>query len=106
MMTKAAPYARFVLCGLVDQYHAAAPPPQIPAGLVIGKRAQMFGLVVYDFYPRWDAFLAEAAPWVRDGRLRIAEDSAHGLAHAPALFEKLMQGRNVGKCIVTVSDPM
>ncbi len=105
MLSRAAPYARVVLCGLVDQYHADAPPPQIPAGLIIGKRAQVLGLVVYDFYRRWSDFLAEAAPWVREGRLRIAEDVAHGLNGAPALFEKLMQGRNIGKCIVAVAEP-
>jgi hypothetical protein len=101
-LQRSAPYVRAVLCGLVDQYHAAAPPPQIPAGLLIGKRAQVLGLVVYDFYPRWDAFLAEAAPWVRDGKLKIVEDRAEGLENAPSLFEKLMRGENQGKCIVAV----
>lgn len=102
-LSKAAPYVRAVLCGLVDQYHADAPPPQISAGLIIGKRAQLLGLVVYDFYPRWSEFLSEAAPWVRDGRLTIVEDRAEGLAAAPALFGKLMRGENIGKCIVDVA---
>jgi hypothetical protein len=102
-LQRAAPYARAILCGLVDQYHASAPPPQIPAGLIIGKRAQLMGLVVYDFYPRWAAFLAEAAPWVRAGQLKIVEDRADGLENAPALFEKLMRGDNLGKCIVAVA---
>lgn len=100
---RSAPYVRAILCGLVDQYHADAPPQQIPAGLVIGKRARLMGLVVYDFYPRWGEFLAEAAPWVRAGKLRIAEDRAEGLADAPALMERLMRGENVGKCIVAVT---
>jgi len=72
------------------------------AGFIIGKRAQIMGLVVYDFYPRWDEYVAEAAPWIRSGRLKYAEDSVHGLEHAPALFEKLMDGRNIGKCVVIV----
>jgi NADPH-dependent curcumin reductase len=102
-LSRAALYARVVLCGLVDQYHAEAPPPQIPAGLIIGKRACLMGLVVYDFYDRWDAFLGEVAPLVREGSLAIAEDVVRGLDQAPALFEKLMEGRNVGKCIVEVA---
>lgn len=103
-LSHAQPYARGVLCGLVDAYHAdqqSAHP--LNAGFIIGKRAKIMGLVVYDFYPRWDAFITEAAPWVRDGHLTINEDKVKGLENAPALFEKLMDGRNIGKCLVHVS---
>lgn len=99
------PYVRGVLCGLADAYQASSPQPHaLNAGAIIGKRAQLSGLVVYDFYPRWDAFAAEAAGWIRDGRLAFAEDPASGLDEAPALFAKLMRGANVGKPIVTVSE--
>lgn len=104
-LSHARPYARGVLCGLVDAYHADVPSQHaINAGLVIGKRAQLFGLVVYDFYGRWDEFAAQAAAWMREGRLHIAEDRAEGLQAAPAHFEKLMDGRNVGKALVVVSE--
>lgn len=101
----ARPYARGVLCGLVDAYHTEEQSTHpLNAGFIIGKRATIMGLVVYDFYARWDAFVNEAAPWVNDGRLRVAEDIADGLENAPALFEKLMDGRNIGKCLVKVTD--
>jgi NADPH-dependent curcumin reductase CurA len=99
-----APYGRVVLCGLADHYQADAAPAAVPAGLIIGKRARLMGLVVYDFYTRWEEFLAEAGPWVRDGRLRIAEDRAFGLEQAPALFERLMNGANLGKAVVTLAE--
>jgi NADPH-dependent curcumin reductase CurA len=96
-------YGRAVLCGLVDQYHADAALPQIPAGLIVGKRAALYGLVVYDFYPRFEDYVMQAAAWIRDGALRFVEDRVDGLENAPALFEKLMTGANVGKAIVAVS---
>ncbi|MEM0986557.1 MAG: NADP-dependent oxidoreductase [Pseudomonadota bacterium] len=100
----ARPYARGVLCGLVDAYHAGTPSQHaLNAGMIIGKRAQLSGLVVYDFYPRWNAYVAEAAPWIADGRLKFEEDRAEGLSEAPALFERLMDGRNIGKAIVAVA---
>ncbi len=98
-----AAYGRVVLCGLADHYQADGAPAAVPAGLIIGKRAKLLGLVVYDFYPRWDEFLAEAGAWVRAGQLRIAEDRAEGLENAPALFERLMNGASVGKAVVSVS---
>ena len=96
-------YGRMVLCGLVDQYHADQPPPGLNAGLIVGKRAQVMGLVVYDFYPVWDAFVKEASAWIGDGTLVFKEDRVAGLDAAPALFERLMQGQNIGKAVVTVS---
>lgn len=100
-------YGRVVLCGLVDQYHADTPPQStiigLNAGLIVGKRAAIMGLVVYDFYPRWDEYAAEAAPWIASGTLKFAEDRVVGLENAPALFERLLDGGNVGKAVVTVA---
>lgn len=94
---------RVVLCGLAGQYHASDGPARIPVGPIIGKRANLMGLVVYDFYPQWDSFIREAAPLVQAGRLRHVEDRVIGLENAPAHFERLMNGNNTGKCIVAVS---
>lgn len=98
-------YVRGVLCGLADAYQASTPQGHaLNAGAIIGKRAQMLGLVVYDFYPRWDEYAAEASSWIQAGKLAFAEDHVIGLDNAPALFGKLMRGANVGKPIVTVSE--
>lgn len=99
-LSRAAACARVVLCGLAAHYQADGPPATIPAGLIIGKRASLHGLVVYDFYDQWDEFAAEVSPWVRSGELVLAEDVAIGLDAAPALLEKLMAGANTGKCVV------
>ncbi|MFW6413064.1 MAG: zinc-binding dehydrogenase, partial [Oceanicaulis sp.] len=96
------PYGRAVLCGLAAHYQSETAAPGIPFGLVIGKRATLKGLVVYDFYDRWDEFYAEAVPLVRAGRLCIAEDRAEGLEAAPAAFEHLMTGRNRGKALIAL----
>ena len=103
-LTHAQTYARGVLCGLVDAYHTEAQSQHpLNAGLIIGKRAQLHGLVVYDFYPRWNGFVSEAAPWLESGALKFAEDRAEGLEAAPALFERLMNGQNKGKAVVSVA---
>jgi NADPH-dependent curcumin reductase CurA len=98
-------YARGVLCGLVDAYHAETQSQHpLNAGFIIGKRAKLMGLVVYDFYARWNEYVAEAAPWIASEKLKFVEDAVDGLENAPALFERLMDGKNVGKCVVTVSN--
>jgi hypothetical protein len=102
-MGRLALYGRVILCGLAGQYHAGGVPAQIPIGMIIGKRARVMGLVVYDFYPQWEAFIAETAPLVRSGQIKYAEDRVTGLENAPALFERLMRGQNIGKCVVGVA---
>jgi len=96
-------YGRVVLCGLADHYHADAGPAVTAIGPLVGKRAAVFGLVVYDFYPRWAEWTALAEPWVSSGRLTIAEDIGAGLDTAGHQLERLMRGENVGKTLVQVA---
>jgi NADPH-dependent curcumin reductase CurA len=99
-------HARVVLCGLIDQYNAAQRPPGPNLGPVIGARATLTGLVVYDHLDRFPEFLAEVAPALRRGEIRWREDVRRGLAAAPGAFVDLMQGANLGKLLVRVDgDP-
>ncbi|MGJ8563022.1 MAG: zinc-binding dehydrogenase [Alphaproteobacteria bacterium] len=94
-------YGRVVLCGLAAHYHDPQPAVTL-IGPIVGKRAALMGLVVYDYYDRWDEFRAEVAPWVKSGDVKIAEDRVDGLSKGPALMERLMTGKNIGKCIIAV----
>jgi len=94
-------YGRVVLCGLAAHYHESEPAMTL-IGPMVGKRACVMGLVVYDYYTRWDEFRAEVAPWVKSGKVKIAEDIAEGLSAGPKLMEKLMTGKNVGKCVIAL----
>jgi NADPH-dependent curcumin reductase CurA len=95
-------HGRIVLCGLASQYQADERPAGPNPGLFIAKRAQVFGLVVYDYEQQQDEFTRLADEWIAAGRLVVREDRAEGLEAAPALFERLMRGENIGKAIVVV----
>lgn len=97
-------YGRVVLCGMAEHYHADAPPAQMPVGMVIGKRAAMLGLVVYDFYPRWSEWVELARPWIAEGKLVSVDDVSEGVASAPEQFARLMRGENRGKALVRMSE--
>ena len=95
--------ARVALCGLMDQYNSEKPPPGPNPALVIGARATLRGLVVYDHEDLRPQMESELQPMLRSGRLAFREDVASGLEAAPAAFCRLMAGRNFGKAIVRVS---
>jgi NADPH-dependent curcumin reductase CurA len=92
--------ARVVLCGLMDQYNQAERPKGPNLGPVIGARAMLKGLVVYDYYPRFAEFISFAEPLVFDGAIKVLEDVAHGIEATPEAFCRLMRGQNVGKALV------
>ncbi len=106
VLTRLALGARIILCGMISQYNiTGAPPPGPNLGPVVGARAKMLGLVVYDYNDRFGEFAKQAGEWFAAGKLKYKEDVAEGLAAAPEAFCALMRGENFGKALVHVADP-
>jgi NADPH-dependent curcumin reductase CurA len=94
---------RVVACGAISQYNATE-LPQGPRNLflLVTKRLRMEGFIISDHTDRMPAFLAEVAPWVRDGSVRYRETVVEGIERAPEAFIGLLAGENVGKMLVKV----
>ena len=103
IMTRNLAYeARIVLCGFMTQYNLSTPPPGPNLGPIVGARATIRGVVVYDHYDKQDEFISKASQWLRDGSIQYLEDEVIGIENTPAQFCKLMRGENFGKTIVTM----
>ena len=94
--------ARIVLCGFMTQYNLSSPPPGPNLGPIVGARATIRGVVVYDHYDKQEEFILKANQWLEDGKIKYIEDEAIGIEKTPAQFCKLMRGENFGKTIVTM----
>ncbi len=94
--------ARVVLCGMIEAYSAETPPPGPFLGPVVGARATIKGLVVFDHLARLPEQNRVVGAWIRDGKFKYREDISDGLAQAPAAFCRLMRGENFGKSLVRV----
>jgi NADPH-dependent curcumin reductase CurA len=97
-------HARVVLCGMIEAYSLDSPPPGPFLGPVVGARATMKGLVVYDWMHKLPELLRVVGSWIREGSFRYREDVTEGLDHAPEAFCRLMRGGNFGKALVKVGD--
>lgn len=95
--------ARIVLCGMIEAYSLDTPPAGPFLGPVVGARATMRGLVVYDHMHRMDEMTRVIGGWIRTGQFRYREDVTEGLEQAPEAFCRLMRGGNFGKALVRVS---
>ena len=94
--------ARVVLCGLSDQYNRAERPAGPNLGPVIGARARLEGLVVYDHLSDFAACRQALAALIAAGQLRYREHIHDGLHNAAAGFIGLLRGENTGKALVRV----
>src|SRR5262245_9214569 len=96
-------FGRVALCGAIGAYNATEARPGPPnLGLAVSKRLTLRGYIVTDHYDRMPAFLAEVAPWIRDGRVVADETVVAGLEHAPDAFIGLLRGENLGKMVVAI----
>ncbi|MEZ5499694.1 MAG: NADP-dependent oxidoreductase [Steroidobacteraceae bacterium] len=94
--------ARIILCGMIEAYSLDKPPPGPFLGPVVGARATVKGLVVYDHLARQPHLLKVVGGAIRKGTFKYREDVSEGLASAPEAFCRLMRGENFGKALVRV----
>jgi NADPH-dependent curcumin reductase CurA len=98
-------YGRVAMCGGIAGYNTPVPGPR-NLMIVIGKRLRVEGFIVSDHFREIPAFLEEAIPALRSGKLINRETVVEGLEAAPAAFIDLLHSgaRNIGKMIVTLAD--
>jgi NADPH-dependent curcumin reductase CurA len=97
-------YGKIIMCGLMSQYNRSGSSDWHGhnMGQFVGKRANLLGLVVYDYYEKITDFIDVVGPLVAEGKIKFFEDRADDLLKAPEHFVKLMNGQNVGKAMVTI----
>ena len=98
-------YGRVALCGGIAGYNTPLPGPR-NLMIAISKRLRIEGFIVSDHFGEFPAFLEEAVPALKSGKLINRETVAEGLDTAPSAFLDLLHSgaRNIGKMIVKLSD--
>lgn len=96
---------RIAMCGGIAGYNTPVPGPRNLL-LVIGKRLRIEGFIVSDYFKDVPAFLEEAIPALKSGKLINRETVVHGLDAAPTAFLDLLHSGagNIGKMIVKLPD--
>lgn len=99
-------HGRIPLIGTIAWYGGVdtSGPDRLPAlwRATLVKRLRIQGLIVFDHWDRFPAFLEEMAPAVAAGEIAWREDVTEGLGNAPAAFLALLSGGNTGKAIVSL----
>jgi NADPH-dependent curcumin reductase CurA len=103
-------FGRIVVCGMIAWYSGAGMAeamalPKVWRAILV-RRLRVQGMIIFDHFDRYPAFVAEVAPLVADGTIKYRETVAGGLEAAPAAFINLLGGGNFGKQLVRIGpDP-
>jgi NADPH-dependent curcumin reductase CurA len=97
-------HGRIAVCGLIDQYNSAEPPPgPRNLGLVLTRKLTMRGFIVMDHYDLWDRFVEDMSGWIAAGKMKWRETVVDGIENAPAALIGLFHGDNIGKMLVKLA---
>ena len=105
VLANIAMHARIVMCGAISQYNAMERPRGVAnTSMLIMRRGQMKGFIVFDFAKRYGEAQVELGAMVLNGTLVHQEHLVHGLEHAPEALNLLFTGGNHGKTLVVVDE--
>ena len=105
VMFRLGSHARVAVCGQSSQYNSTAPEsgPRWLSQLVM-RQAKVEGFLVAQFADRFETGLRQLSTWLKEGRIQYREDVVDGLENAPHAFIRMLEGKNIGKQLVKVSE--
>ncbi|XP_065297492.1 prostaglandin reductase 2-like [Dermacentor albipictus] len=100
--------SNIVLCGQIAVYNKSVhyPPPlsEDIQKIVKEKRISRDRFLVLQYQDKFDECLAQLKAWLKEGKLVARQTVERGLENAPRAFISMMNGGNIGKQVVMVSD--
>jgi NADPH-dependent curcumin reductase CurA len=98
------PFGRIALCGAIATYNDTEPRPgPVNLSMAIGLGLRLQGFIVSHYEAARADFIRDVSSWIRDGRVKYDETVLEGIEQAPAAFEGLFTGANLGKMLVKLS---
>lgn len=97
-------HGRVAVCGMIDQYNAAAPVPgPTNLGQIIIRKLKLQGFIVTEHWAGYPAFVQEMSQWISEGKVSWKETVYSGIEKAPDAFIGLFTGKNIGKMLVKLT---
>ena len=100
--------ARVVLCGGISSGYSMKSLPPGPSTLMnlVIQRARMEGFIVIDYAERFPDAIIDLGGWVSEGKIVYREDILEGLENCPETLGNLFKGKNLGKQLLKLADPV
>jgi NADPH-dependent curcumin reductase CurA len=95
--------SRTIICGQISLYNLEKPDvgPRIQSYLLVNS-ASMQGFIITDYAAQFGTGVMQLAQWLKEGKLKYAENIIEGFENTPRAFLGLFTGENLGKQLVKV----
>ncbi len=94
--------ARVVICGAISQYNASNMQGPKNYMKIVTARGYITGIIVFDYFERFQEGIAEMSEWLSEGKIKYKEDIYEGIENFPATLLKLYTGENFGKLLLKI----
>lgn len=107
VLRQMAPHGRVLISGAVSSGYTSEDVPGPKAFMQICvKQLTVYGLLLFFYGDRFGEGVAQLARWAAEGKLHIEEDVVDGFEKAPALLPTIFTGKQPGKLVLHVADPV
>lgn len=100
-------FARIVLCGRMALANLDSANEDVgirDTTVLLRKRIKKQGFVVLDFEKRYIEAILMLLKWKSDNKIKIQENIVEGLENSPKALLGLLEGNNIGKQLVKISE--
>jgi NADPH-dependent curcumin reductase CurA len=95
--------ARISICGQISMYNLERMDVGLRAQpFLLVKSAMMKGFIILDYAPRFAEGVTQLGKWLKEGKLKYAENIVEGFENVPQAFLGLFAGENLGKQLVRI----
>ncbi|RZO18782.1 MAG: NADP-dependent oxidoreductase [SAR92 clade bacterium] len=100
-------HSRVVMCGGISNYNNIEPAagPNNLSNLVT-NRGRMQGFIILDYLPRAMEAIEALMGWVASGDIIYQVDMQEGFENIPRTLQRLYTGKNLGKQLLKIADPI
>jgi len=96
----ARPFARFAICGMIDDYNTGSDHAFRYIMRMIAMRIMLKGFIYTDYMVKMGDFYRDMGGWMASGAVVSRETVHDGLEATPDAFLELFSGGNIGKMLV------
>ncbi len=98
--------SRTIICGQISMYNSEKMEPGVRAQpFLLVTSSLMQGFIITDYEKQFGRGVMQLATWLRENKLKYAEQIVDGFENTPQAFLGLFRGENLGKLLVHVADP-
>ena len=107
MLLHMAPRGRILLCGAISSGYISE---QIPGPSnymqICAKMLTMQGILLFFYRDQLQQGAQQLGRWVAEGKLHVAEDVVEGFERAPELLPTVFSGKQPGKLVLKLGNPI